>query len=314
MTESPTVVFVNFLCADQIEPKAQKLVDGGRAVVVVDNSGEYEGPGTVVRSGANVGFGPACNRGVDAVDTAMFCLHNPDVALDVELIDQLGTTVERQGRGLAAPALQTPGGIIRNGYGYPSIIRQMKTITALLARRGSRPSKVASPSVREDPNQPGLYQRMRSLGSKRFASAALLVGDVTTFASIGGFDHRFVLYGEDLDLWHRYSLAGSPGTFRNDLMARHQRGGGSPTTRPVRELLRWAGVETFTQIHGRPDAWVPYRLLHRTALARVGGGGDVASLLSDLWLAGRDPLTVAAELRVAFEAGLMKSESGDTDD
>ena len=311
-TRRPTVVFVNFNCADQIEPKAADLVEHGLGVVVADNSGEYRGPGTIVPIGENIGFGPACNRGMDRVETATFCLHNPDVELDIELLAQLTDTIETTPAEIVAPALETPQGVIRNGYGYPSLLRQARTLSKLRSKKhvGPEPDREAQP----EPSRSGyLYQRARSAGSNRFGSGALLVGDTGAFQAVGGFDDRYVLYGEDLDLWHRYGLSGSPGVFRNDLVAAHERGGGSPTTRPVRELLRLAGVETFVQLHGRRSQWRPYRRMHRSALHWLSDGGSVAALLEELWGQSLQPVEVAAELRAAFHQGIMSPPPGPED-
>lgn len=295
-------VFVNFHCADKITVRAQRLLEAEISVVVVDNSGEYHGPGTVLRPGANLGFGPACNRGVGSlpahIDT--LCLHNPDVDPTIDDVLRLGRRLSQLHKaGAVAPTLRTPRGLVIGGYHEPHLLREVGLATQRLvaAVRSPRPSGFTR-GGRRPVATPG----------PRFGSAALLVVSRPAFDAVGGFDERFPLYGEDLDLWYRLRVSGCDMVFEPSVVVDHGQAAGSPTDHGTRELLRMAGVQLFVQLH-RGRRWKPYRWLHRVATCRASAerAGPAGQMIVRAWDAGEPPLAVSQRLREAFLDGVMEA-------
>ena len=92
--------------------------------------------------------------------------------------------------------------------------------------------------------------------------------------------------------------------FADDLSAFHERGGGSPASRQTRELLRFAGIELFAQLH-HGTRWRLFRAVHRRALRHADADNAIAELLRREWSAGHDQLTTSSVLRQRFLDGVM---------
>lgn len=291
------VIFVNYHSEALVAPRAKRLEDAGFPAVVVDNSSTYSGPGKVVRPGANLGFGAACNRALEALEpfTTAVCLHNPDVDATPADVGVLLDALERQPRpGLVSPALTWGNRLRTDGFHYPSPLRE-----AYLAWRGVLP---AGPERR--PTVAGTL-RTASVKGQRFGSAALMVADVAALRDVGGFDERYFLYVEDLDLWHRIGERGYDAEFCDDVVVTHAAKGGSPMAMMTREMLRWVGVELFEETAG--GGWRAYRLVHLPPLAFARrSGGRLAKILHERWSRWERPSTVAGAV-----AELMRRPGGE---
>ncbi len=302
------VVFVNYRCAPAIAERAALRIAEGHHVVVVDNSGDYTGPGVVIDAGGNVGFGPACNLGAAAMpsEVSVLCLHNPDLDISTTDLDALvQRLVADPDSGAIVPALHTPNGVIESGYHEPQIARTV-------AQAAMTRSRSAKPPAFTDQQRPNTRRRPPSTPGHRFGSGALLVMRREAFESIGGFDERFLLYAEDLDLWYRLRNAGYSMIFANDLVASHDQASGAPTSSSWRQVLRFVGVELFLELH-RPQSWRAFRRVHRTALPRVPGS-PLHRLVADSWRRGESPIEVSAKVAEAFAEGIMDLDQAAPED
>ena len=145
----------------------------------------------VLRMPANVGFGAAVNRGVASLPPQMthILVLNPDARLDVHAIAALRQRLEdRSEVGVVAPR-------VRNLDGTEQLAaRVFPTIGNQLARRvAAESNRVRTSSWTHHPDW--------------VLGAALMVRR-RDFESLGGFDERFFLYCEDVDLCWRYRQAG----------------------------------------------------------------------------------------------------------
>lgn len=277
------VVFVNYHSEDLIQPLGRLYEAAGLKVVVVDNSGTYpaDAAGLCVSAPTNIGFGSACNLGVDllAGSVSVVCLHNPDVDPCLATIRAGAALLQTQSRpGILAPA-EVVGGLTRqNGYRYPSPHREV-FLGLSAGHRAHRTERV-----------------LRGRG-RRFAGAGLLLVSTGAWHAIGGFDPTFFMYAEDLDLWHRMARAGFGCQFAPHLTFRHHMGKGSPAAPADREILRWLGVELFAAKHSA-SGWRPYRAIHRRCLPRVAGeGSSLAGAVRAAWDDGLDPVATLEEVR-----------------
>lgn len=257
------VVFVNYHSESLIVPRARRFAQAGIPVAVADNSGTFpSSSATVIAMGGNQGFGAGCNRAAASLppEVTQLCFHNPDVDLDVADLHRLAEMLRAQERpGILAPALRTENHLRPNGFRYPSTPREL--MLAARAARSARPRPAGEAANAADP-RPGR-------GGRRFGSAALALADRPAFVALGGFDESFFLYGEDLDLWHRFTMGGYSTGFAEDVIVAAARKAGSPASSARRELLRWLGVELFAERHGQ--GWRRLRAVHLpffNALAR----------------------------------------------
>lgn len=299
------VVFVSFHSEALVSPLADAYRAAGHHVRIVDNSGTYVGDDDdVVRPGANVGFGQACNLGVAALpsDVGVVCFHNPDVEPAVDVLERARSLLASSSGTVAVAPVEVAGGVVRRrGYAYPSPLRELYLGARRRLRTGrSAPGQEARPIVgRPEPGPSGVAAA--SPASGRFPAFAFVVVDRVAFEAVGGFDPRYLLYVEDLDLWHRLQVHQGQCVFDEGSAIEHQVGTSSPTSQLTREVLRWVGVEVFAARFSR-WGWRPFRMVHRVVARSYPSSPLLTDVLS-LWRTGADPDAVAAALRRSVEAG-----------
>lgn len=277
---------------DLIRDRVALLTSWGAEVVVVDNSSTYDGPGTVVDSGANLGFGRACNLGVQQLPPHIdaVCFHNPDVEIDEAGLRALHARLRSQtSPGVVAPGIRTGMSHRPAGFRYPSFSRQ-SAIVIVGAVRARRARRRGRDLPRED------RAGSSNTRGRRFGSGACLIVDRSAFESVGGFDEHYFLYAEDLAIWDSLRRAGFDIGFAPDVTVLHHRGTGGRASNTRRELLRWAGVEYFLSTRVPRRARL-LRFVHRTALRTFAFGDPVlATRLDELWRAGAPPAEVLDEI------------------
>ncbi len=295
------VVFVNYHSEALIVPRVTALERAGFALAVADNSGTYPDSGfPVTDPGVNLGFGTACNRAVGSLDPGIdiICFHNPDVDISPAAILRLVAQLRRAPNpGLIAPIEQAGPARRSRGYHRASLVRE-----ALLAARTA--SRVRGRG--EAPGSEGsrvAHSRWHTahLPGPVFGSAALLLASRGALDAVGGFDERYFMYGEDLDLWVRVERSGAMVGFSPDVVAVHGFAAGSPMASPSREVLRWLGIELFAQKFWRHGTGA-LRSVHRWGLRAMGpAAGDLGDEVGRLWADGESPARVLDRLRPTLE-------------
>jgi GT2 family glycosyltransferase len=166
-------------------------------VVVVDNASADDSAqvarellprATVVQAPGNVGFATGCHLGADASSAPLILLLNPDAVPQPGFLDALRAAGARHPGWAAWQALvtmddgrlvNTAGNVVHwLGFGWAGGLEE--------------PVAAAPPDDRE-------------VG---FPSGAALVVRRDHWQAVGGFDGRYFMYGEDLDLGLRLRLAG----------------------------------------------------------------------------------------------------------
>lgn len=201
MTGRVDVVIVAHRSASTIEAcvtsaLAEPLVS---TVVVVDNDSPDDsgtiaaGAGALVVSAPNRGFGAGCNVGFRATTADLVLVLNPDAELRSGTLRALVAHLDATPTcGIVASDLEAPDG----------------TPEPVARRR---------PSLLRCPLEPGLaarldaswYRRRSPVGGPvEWLSGAAFLVRRAAMASVGGFDERYFLYGEDVDLCLRTSRAG----------------------------------------------------------------------------------------------------------
>ncbi|WP_439670924.1 Glycosyl transferase [Cupriavidus necator] len=142
----------------------------------------------VLRNRAPQGFGENHNRAFREADCRYFCVLNPDARLHgnpfAALIDALP-----EGLGVAGPRVEGPEGEVEDSA------RHVPTLARLAGRyMGRRFEADYDPAV---PRQ-----------SVDWVAGMCMMFDAATFARLGGFDERFHLYCEDVDICLRAHLDG----------------------------------------------------------------------------------------------------------
>ncbi|HEY6671815.1 MAG TPA: glycosyltransferase family 2 protein [Solirubrobacterales bacterium] len=175
---------------------SQATVESFDRLLVVDNASTDDTREVAADAGlevvsleANRGLAAAANVGVDRASGPSFALLNPDVrATSAGDFRRLEEELAEDGIGAVAPALVLPDGTLQDSA------RWVPTPLDLVVRRISGNDRGAV--------------RVTNPVDVEWATAACLVIRRCAFDQIGGFDERYFLYFEDVDLCVRLRTAG----------------------------------------------------------------------------------------------------------
>jgi len=212
-----------------------------RALVVVDNAGNLPSrpfpQGVAVHpSTDNPGYGAGLNRGVHVLNgngsfRGYLCLNN-DVTLLPGFLDAASAALAEDNTGaVGGPTYRDPE---RTRIWYAG-----GTVNFALG------------TVRHD-KSPEAAARQRTVG---FIPGAAIAVNARAWQQVGGFDERFFLYHEDLDLCLRLRRRGWHLSFVPGMAAIHILGGATGSVR--RSALY---LEHLTRTRLRPFRPLPYRL------------------------------------------------------
>ncbi len=172
---------------------------------------------TLLRTGGNIGYGGAINKAVATIDPSIefVVIANPDVEWMPGAIDDLIAAARRWPRaGSLGPLIREPDGSV-----YPSARRVPDlwsgTGHALLGTVW--PGNPWTAAYRADDVAPS----ERPVG---WLSGSCLLVRRAAFDSIGGFDDRYFMYMEDVDLGDRLGRAGWLNIYVPDAEIVHVRG------------------------------------------------------------------------------------------
>jgi GT2 family glycosyltransferase len=143
----------------------------------------------VVRNSAPRGFGANHNAAFMLARGEFFCVANPDVRLPSDPFPVLLGELSGPRTGVAGPVVVNPGG------GVEDSARRFPTPLALLR-------KALRPGVRLDYAVPG------GAFSPDWIAGMFMMFRSEVFRELRGFDERYFLYYEDVDLCARLRLAG----------------------------------------------------------------------------------------------------------
>ncbi len=213
----------------------------------------------LMRMDGNIGYGSAMNRGaaVVAPDAEFLIVANPDVQWGPGSIDVLiGAAARWPNAGALGPLIRNPDGSV-----YPSA-RHLPS----LVRGGMH--AVVGPVWRNNPWTKA-YRQEHQEPSERpvgWLSGSCLLMRRAAFAEIGGFDERYFMYMEDVDLGDRLGRAGWLNVYVPSAEIMHDKGH-STGRDPARNLARHH-VSTYTYLADRYPGWpnAPLRAIMKAAL------------------------------------------------
>ncbi|MFD1813454.1 glycosyltransferase family 2 protein [Rhodococcus gannanensis] len=155
----------------------------------------------LLRTGGNIGYGGAINRAVAELDpeAEFVVVANPDIRWEAGSIDALLEAAERWPRaGALGPLVREPDGTV-----YPSA----RHVPGLVSGAGHAVLGTVWPS---NPWTTRYRQEDESISERSvgWLSGSCLLVRRAAFDSIGGFDSRYFMYMEDVDLGDRLGRAG----------------------------------------------------------------------------------------------------------
>lgn len=155
---------------------------------------------TLVPLPGNPGFGAAVNAGVACARTRgsdAVLLLNPDAAVSAEVARELVSAARADRTALLCPRIDDERGAVWFAGGT------LRMADGVTRTRGVDVERAEAPWV----------------------SGACLAFSLSLWDRVGGFDDRYFMYWEDIDLSHRVRAAGGRVLVRRDLVATHRVGG-----------------------------------------------------------------------------------------
>lgn len=220
-------------------------------IILVDNASSDGVPQAIAReyaddarvrvafNGANLGFGPAVNRGAKLANADALLILNPDCMLEPGTVAKL-LDVQRD-----HPQAGVIGAVVCDANGEPDpasrrrdplLWRSLMTISGFAERE------------RQDPKYAGVNvpgPMPDATVEVENVSGALMLVPRAVFEQLGGFDENYFLHCEDLDLCRRARDAGFKVVLAGHVRVLHGKGGSS-RHRPVfvsrhkhRGMWRW---------------------------------------------------------------------------
>jgi hypothetical protein len=184
----------------------------------------------VLYNHANLGFGAAVNRAAAQAHGDNLLILNPDCLLQPDTVQRLLDALDAQ------PDAGAIGAVVCDANGVPdpaSFRRDPLLRRALVSITGAGGEGVAAGDM------------PTTLVAAEQVSGALMLIPRKLFAQLGGFDERYFLHCEDLDLCRRVRDAGHAVLLAGDVRVLHGKGGSS-AHRPVfvsrhkhRGMWRW---------------------------------------------------------------------------
>jgi GT2 family glycosyltransferase len=176
---------VNALLADLAQLREHEL-----SIVVTQNVPDRDAltapPGAeIIVNERPKGFGANHNAAFQRCRTPYFCVVNPDVRLNMDPFPPLLSALEAQGKaGVAGPQVCDPDGHTEDSARrFPTVLRLLGKLVP--GRRGPDYPAVGGPAAVD------------------WVAGMFMLFHSDAFRAAGGFDERFFLYYEDVDLCRR---------------------------------------------------------------------------------------------------------------
>ena len=238
-------------------------------VVVADNASDDAASaeaavtavgGSFVQVGQNLGYGGAVNRAVAVLPASVewVLVSNPDVVLSPGSVDELLTAADADTRvGAVGPAVLEADGSV-----YPSA-RQVPSLRTGLGHALFANLWPQNPWTRAY-HADDAHDAPRTAG---WLSGSCLLVRRSLFDELHGFDERYFMYFEDVDLGHRITRAGRTNLYHPAARVVHV---GAHSTRDSSARMRQEHHRSAYRFLARKyDAW--YLLPLRAVLAAALG-------------------------------------------
>ena len=278
-------VFLDSLATATSHPYEVVLADNGSTDGSVE-AAELRPEVTLLRTGANLGYGRAANLGASGATTPWLVVVNPDVEWERDSLDLLLHAASRwPSAGCLGPAIRTADGqLYPSARAFPSLGRG--TGHALLG-----PFWPGNPWTRSYRAEAGRPEE----GTTGWLSGSCMLLRREAFESVGGFDPSYFMYCEDMDLCRRLGEDGWDDVYVPGAVVTHtgghatQRSAGPMLAEHHRALYRYLSRQYARPVQAPVRGVLAVGLLARYLLARrvrsVGEGAAPtrpATLLEDV--------------------------------
>jgi N-acetylglucosaminyl-diphospho-decaprenol L-rhamnosyltransferase len=205
------VGIVSFNTRDLLQRCLESVVAAGASDIVVVDNGSTDGTVQLVRTqftdarlivnDQNRGYGPAANQAVAACSAPAVLLLNGDTRPAFDRLGALQEYLAKHPRvAVVGPRLENPDGSLqRSTYPFPT------AADAFFGESGLHLAVRRVPALRDRFMRTWKHDRSRRVP---WVLGAALAIRRSAFEAVGGFDERFFMYGEEVDLCRRLAAAG----------------------------------------------------------------------------------------------------------
>lgn len=262
VTYSPGETLTNFLdtlAKATSRPVRVVLADNGSTDGAPEQAAAERDEVTFLSTGGNLGYGAAANRGVAELpsDVGWIVVANPDIEWGTGSLDTLLAAAARWPRGGAfGPLIRATTGEV-----YPSA-RLLPSLGRGLGHAVFCRIWPSNPWTRE-------YRQENAEITERTAgwlSGSCLLMRREAFDSVDGFDSRYFMYFEDVDLGDRVGKAGWQNVYVPDAEVTHI--GGHSTARASERMLAEHHRSAYKYLADRHQGvlWAPFRTIVKAGL------------------------------------------------
>jgi len=242
-------------------------------IIVVD-SGSFDSCGEMlaqefpqvvfVQSQHNVGFASANNLGATRAHGRVLLFLNPDTEVQAASLEKLFETLDRhRDAGLVGARLLNSDGSLQTScvQAFPTILNQVLDSEFLYRTFPRSPLWGMAALFDESPNASPV----------EVISGACIMIKRPVFQIVGGFDQRYFMYSEDLDLCYRVRQAGFDCLYAPTAQITHHGGGSSNSARSMFSVVMTReSVSRFLKFNRGALAAAGYRLaMVLSALVRL---------------------------------------------
>jgi N-acetylglucosaminyl-diphospho-decaprenol L-rhamnosyltransferase len=236
------------------------LADNGSTDGVPERAAAEREGVELLRTGGNLGYGGAANKGIASLpaEVGWVLVVNPDIEFTPGSLDELLTAAKRWPKaGSIGPLIREPGGAV-----YPSA----RLVPSLGRGVGHALLGKVWPS---NPWTRAYKQQDASIAERAagWLSGSCVLVRREAFDAVGGFDSRYFMYFEDVDLGDRLGKAGWLNVYVPSAEVTHI--GGHATARASARMLAEHHCSAYRYLADRhPGPWfAPLRLALRAGLA-----------------------------------------------
>lgn len=268
--------------AETTAPTEIIVVDNASADGSADVAEALLGPGSVIRSDRNVGFAAACNTGAAAASGRILLFLNPDTSVRDGAIDRACAFLEADPSiGIVGAKTVYPDGSVNPSCCFREPSLASFAFEALALNALFRASGLANRDAM------GGWDRQDTRDVDVVAGCFLMIR-AELFRELGGFDERFFMYSEDVDLSRRVRASGQRCVHYAGATVVHE-GGRSDVVRAEKRAKVYAGRALYVDKHWPSwQARAAIALMTLGALVRAAGATVVRdparrSTLRELW-------------------------------
>ena len=251
-------VLLSSLAKATLAPYEVVLADNGSTDGMPEQAAAAYGA-RLLHTGGNLGYGRAANAGAEHADAPWLLIINPDVRFcDPGALDELIAAAERWPQaGALGPAIVTPDGQL-----YPSA-RALPSLGRGIGHALAGwwwPSNPWTAAYRKETGDP-------VEGTVGWLSGSALLVRREAFAAVGGFDPRYFMYFEDVDLCDRLGRAGWPSVYVPSAVVEHTGGHATKRSPVAMQRAHHASAYQYLADRYRGLPWAPVRAVLKAGLA-----------------------------------------------